>query len=454
MTNKRPSTTSSAAPSKKRAPPSEETGTSSGGPGSLDVAIPSEATPAQILSMAKHELSLSFSLSPESNSNSNSNADFDDVRAVAQKLLEETIAKLESANPVLETDDFAAAAAESESDVTTYSDAAVELAALVGLDELARRILGALKALEAANPDLAFVRGRAAVEVLAIENKLNLRSVPKEDFDQEEDDEDDNDEELDENHQESEEETRKRMDQVELLQSARSSFITSISLLKKEANEFTLRQVSIAQLLRSYALAVRHSDRKSPIPVSILTFALSIVNTPFDPAAPLIPDQTSQDSLSSTKASLLYYLARFRAAGGDEEGATQDIKECIRAFSFVVDDELRNQEMVGQAYLFLSTVTPNDTLAIAAYSKGTALLRAVLASDPLKKSLKAQLEQLGATSDEADEEEELLDEDGNVFDLEAEIERDEDDGRSDEDDDDDEDDGEDEEGDEDWEEDD
>ncbi|KAJ3059240.1 hypothetical protein HDU99_006437, partial [Rhizoclosmatium hyalinum] len=229
----------------------------------------------------------------------------------------------------------------------------------------------------------------------------------------------------------------------------------SISLLKKEANEFTLRQVSIAQLLRSYALAVRHSDRKSPIPVSILTFALSIVNTPFDPAAPLIPDQASQDSLSSTKASLLYYLARFRAAGGDEEGATQDIKECIRAFSFVVDDELRNQEMVGQAYLFLSTVTPNDTLAIAAYSKGTALLRAVLASDPSKESLKAQLEQLGATSDEADEEEELLDEDGNVFDLEAEIERDEDDGRSDEyDDDDEEDDGEDEEGDEDWEEDD
>ncbi|KAI9336129.1 hypothetical protein BDR26DRAFT_865179 [Obelidium mucronatum] len=219
------------------------------------------------------------------------------------------------------------------------------------------------------------------------------------------------------------------------MQNARFSFIQAVEYLKKEANDQTLLKVTIAQLLRNYALAVKQSDKKSPVPIAVLTFALSLIEIPFDPSAPLIPEQDSQDLLHSTKASCLYYLARFRAAGGsdsgDERGATQDAKECIRALGMVVGKESNesNQELLGQSYVFLSTVTANDDLALAAFSRGAQILREVLSRNPSNETLKTQLAALGADADDL-EQEDVADEDGNVFDLAAEIERD--DSRSDE----------------------
>ncbi|KAJ3026534.1 UNVERIFIED_CONTAM: hypothetical protein HDU68_005489 [Siphonaria sp. JEL0065] len=386
------------------------------GPGSLDVAIPSNASVDEVLAFALEELA----------------KDTDESMAIAQKLLEEGLARLETTDPNLLSDGWHAVHVSSHSNVVLYAKVALALASALNLKELFDRIEKGLDSITEKDADLWLLTGEVAIKKLLAKKRLDLKNTLYASQDDDEgDDEEENEEEVLDDDQKPEIDLEARAE-VETMQNARSAFLSAVDALKKEANEQTLLKVNIAQLLRNYALAVRQSDRKSPVPISVLTFALSIADIPFDPSAPLIPEQTSQDLLHSTKASCLYYLARFRAAGsggksgtGDERGATQDIKECIRSLSLVVGKESNesNQELLGQALIFLSTVTPNDQLALASFSRGSKLLRLVLEQDPEKETLKLQLESLGA--DEEEEEEEVPeDEDGNAFDLDAEIDRD------------------------------
>ncbi|KAJ3069321.1 hypothetical protein HDU98_007632 [Podochytrium sp. JEL0797] len=421
---KRTGDNTAAAPSSKKAKTEAPT---SFAPGVLDVTLPAGSTGSEILSLALAEKARWESLVAHDKEAEAA----DDARAVFLRLVEEGVAALEGEDAQLSGDAWHAAYVCSAASVLAYARLATELGAAARLPLLLARVALGIASVVANEDDaaLCFEQGRVAVERMALANHVVLMSENASELeDDDEDDNDDNDasdenEEFDENSPDA-----KRMrETASLMLDARAAFIKCLTLLAKDANEFTTTKVKIAILLRSFALAIRNADKKSPIAISILTFALGLLTTPFDPATPLIPEQDSQDILNATKASCLYYLARFRASGSesDDRGATQDLKECLRSLSNVVGKECNesNQELTGQAYLFLSTVTPNDTLALASFSRGCKLLRTVLTADPSKQTLKQQLESLGASADE-EEDEEFEDDDGNAFDLDAEVDRD------------------------------
>ncbi|KAI8840074.1 hypothetical protein BJ741DRAFT_67044 [Chytriomyces cf. hyalinus JEL632] len=421
----------------------------------LNVAVPASATAADILKLAQDERRAYLSASSAGKESSEQAAE--DARNVSARLFELAIEKVEaeqklpSAFAMLEKNKLTVSHAPDSGNkvyapvpgdvAVVYAKALSLLGSLVAVSaflDLARKVCDEISS------DSSEILGDAHLikAFVALEQLRQLKQLgqsPIDFADMQLGDEDDDEEEEEESESEGEEDAEKEDEQdpeeaemmvkeVALMQDARAAFIKGIESFASDSNAHTIKKNEAAQQLRNYALLVFNSDKKSPVPTSILTFALSLLDTPYASSSTLIPDQSNADLANSTKASCLYLLARLRARGkdADELGAAQDAKECLRALLLVVGKELNeeNEELMGQAFIFLSTVTPNDTLALASFTRGSKILKKALESNPHNAKLKAQLEALGA--DEADDEgdETLEDEDGNVFDLDAEIDRD------------------------------
>ncbi|KAJ3095468.1 hypothetical protein HK100_005827 [Physocladia obscura] len=370
----------------------------------------------------------------------------DDARAVAQRLFETAIEQLEAQHIFLRNEESATTVkSDSKSgwslgsndslefvdDVLLYSRALLGLAALVGLPSFLDRVVAGLSTLIISNnSDALLLLARARLMSLCFLKKLDvnleLPNLVEDDEDEENEQDSDNDQTDDESMEDAHVSDLKRAE-VGLLQEVRETFLRAIVAFNKDVNLLTIKKVVAAQYLRNFALLVRQSDKKSPIPIAVITFALSLLSIPNDNSALLLPDQQFTDTLNSCKASCLYHLARFRAAGSDDRAASQDIKESIRSLQLIVKPTVSDEELLGQGYIFLSTVSSNDDTALASYSRGTKVLQALLDKDEgllspqLRKNLSKQLESLGAN----DIQDDSGFENDEVFDLDAEIQRDE-----------------------------
>ncbi|KAI8609266.1 hypothetical protein BC830DRAFT_856397 [Chytriomyces sp. MP71] len=454
----------SATASKKLKTDKAERPETGSGSGSLDVSLPASATGADALAAAQAEQRAWTKLDDE-----NGHAK-DDAHAIVARLFEESVERCEKAlglslsdltvdgsAPIgasakstaegkgkgTEVDGLGYAAATYPELTLTYARALTGLGAFLGVQkllEVAGRVVDALLASGEEGTkvcgEAALIKAHICLETLRVGNKLggipleveNSGPIAGGDEPADEDDSLDDDDDGHEPDDEDPEKTAKIQQEVEFMQEARSSFIKGIAAFVHDSNTHTLKRISSANQLRNYALLANACDKKSPVPISMVTFALSILDTPYSPKAPLIPDQAIADALHVTKAACLFHLARLRARD-DDRGATQDTKECLRALGMVVGNQEHeeNAELTGQAYIFLSTVTPNDTLALAAYERGVKLLKQVLEREPGNELLRGQLQALGAAGDnerDDDEEEILEDEDGIAFNLEEEIDRD------------------------------
>ncbi|KAJ3228775.1 hypothetical protein HDU81_005897 [Chytriomyces hyalinus] len=420
----------------------------------LNVSVPASATAADILKLAQDERKAYLSASSAGKESSEQAAE--DARNVSARLFELAIEKVESehklpsAFAMLEQNKLPVShAPDSGNKVYVSVPAAVavvyakalsllgSLVAVSAFHDLARNVCEQISSDDCeALGDAYLIKAFVALEQLRQLKQLGQSPVDfadtqlgdEDDDEEEEESEGEGEEDAEKEDEQDPEEAEMMVKEVALMQDARAAFIKGIQSFASDSNAHTIKKNEAAQQLRNYALLVFNSDKKSPVPTSILTFALSLLDTPYASSSTLIPDQANADLANSTKASCLYLLARLRARGkdADELGAAQDAKECLRALLLVVGKELNdeNEELMGQAFIFLSTVTPNDTLALASFTRGSKILKKALESNPHNAKLKAQLEALGADGADDDQDEPLEDEDGNVFDLDAEIDRD------------------------------
>ncbi|KAJ3248107.1 hypothetical protein HDU78_001867 [Chytriomyces hyalinus] len=420
----------------------------------LNVSVPASATAADILKLAQDERRAYLSASSAGKESSEQAAE--DARNVSARLFELAIEKVEaehelpSAFAMLEKNKSTVSHAPDSGNkvyasvpggvAVVYAKALSLLGSLVAVSaflDLARNVCDEISSDSSEIlGDAHLIKAFVALEQLRQLKQLGQSPIDfadtqlgdEDDDEEEEESESEGEEDAEKEDEQDPEEAKMMVKEVALMQDARAAFIKGIESFASDSNAHTIKKNEAAQQLRNYALLVFISDKKSPVPTSILTFALSLLDTPYASSSTLIPDQANADLANSTKASCLYLLARLRARGKDADqlGAAQDAKECLRALLLVVGKELNeeNEELMGQAFIFLSTVTPNDTLALASFTRGSKILKKALKSNPHNAKLKAQLEALGADEADDEQDETLEDEDGNVFDLDAEIDRD------------------------------
>ncbi|KAJ3378486.1 hypothetical protein HDU84_007544 [Entophlyctis sp. JEL0112] len=408
---------------RRTAPDSVSDASSHWAPGSLEIAVPAGAnTAAQLLALAREARGDAAAATDETNA--------DDARAVTQRLYEDAIAAAESAHPALadpataDASVLARVAAADPDTAVAHATSLLELGIFLSVQELlerANRVINALTSLpdDVVNAELLLVGAKAKIALYCMSNSIPMAELvdgPRLGDPDSDDEEESDAETASQNNDDGGEDDADKNQDFGVLQDGLGGF-------RLDANKHAIRKTDMASFLRNFALLIRRFNKKSPIPLAILTLALGIISLEFDTSAPLIPEQISTDLLNSTKGSCLYHLARLRASGtaADHRGATQDVKECIRALDLVVNNELNqsNEELLGQAYIFLSTVTPKEEVALAAFVKGAKLLRNVLGRSPQRFNLKKQLEELGAALGDDDQ-----DEEGDFVDLDAEIEQD------------------------------
>ncbi|KAJ3412976.1 hypothetical protein HDV05_008691 [Chytridiales sp. JEL 0842] len=412
-----------------------------------DAAAAKNPTPQDLYSMALDELSTPLPVTA-------TNEEHDLRQKAITKILEMALDQLETLYPSLTPPNPTANSINNNKnlqkdekipDTSTrllHAQCLREVSAHLVLEERLDHAVKCLRDLVVETPELgeAWVAlGKGLLERMKLLRGLNDCLEDDRGGDDEDDDDDDqeDDQEEEEAEEDANEDSRDRYDdeedkpkakaerqEAELSTELRRVFSKALSCFESDPVTHALERAHIGRLLRNYALMVYRDSKKSPLSTLILTLALSLLST--EPNHTTSTDARQLPSATRTsqlvQGSCLYHLAKFTSAKGDTVGAAMDAKEAtvvlrnvlkgLKAEAVTTSEdetgEMDNvEELLGQTYILLSTLTDDDEVALDSFERGAKCLKRVLKRCPGREKLRVQLEALGnevGSEEEGDEE--------------------------------------------------
>ncbi|KAJ3328785.1 hypothetical protein HDU76_009282 [Blyttiomyces sp. JEL0837] len=328
--------------------------------------------------------------------------ELEDARSMVIRLYEMAVKKIETAHPILEDEQGSKGLDGVPSgELVLYAQCLGDLGSFVHLEDYINRAIKIME--DALKEEINSGEGWMSLGVMRTD-KIRLldgfKSSVFDDYVGETEEDDGNDEDANEGDREQKDWIKKGKAEprFKLLTQAESAFAKAFICFEADANRCMLERSKAARCLHNLALMEKEQLDQTSLAVNLLTKASTMLQ--YEPKKSITAEV--QEVLECIRASCHFYLAKYQTGIASEKAVREHLEESIACLMMITSEELskRTKEMMGQAFIMLSSVAENDEEAFDCYEQGVQILRAILEESPDKTHLKDQLKSLEQSDSE------------------------------------------------------